>query len=159
MSDINGRALMRLDDEKLERLGVDHPNHRYELLNEILKQVIVSRSGRMINWPNSEAAISWTVLQKGVPFSPAAQRQHARPRHVQLCLRPSRLLTAPQLPFSTATTIKWEILSNFNPELSHWLFSSHSTVLNVSHHLILLRTENVHSALYSFFTYEKTEIK
>ncbi|CBY21780.1 unnamed protein product [Oikopleura dioica] len=36
--DINGRALMRLDDEKLERLGVDHPNHRYELLNEILKQ-------------------------------------------------------------------------------------------------------------------------
>ena len=32
---------MRLDDEKLERLGVDHPNHRYELLNEILKQVII----------------------------------------------------------------------------------------------------------------------
>lgn len=41
---------MRLDDEKLERLGVDHPNHRYELLNEILKQVIFSRSGRVINW-------------------------------------------------------------------------------------------------------------
>lgn len=37
--DINGRALMRLNDEKLERLGVDHPNHRYEILNEILKQV------------------------------------------------------------------------------------------------------------------------
>ena len=30
---------MRLNDEKLERLGVDHPNHRYEILNEILKQV------------------------------------------------------------------------------------------------------------------------
>jgi hypothetical protein len=57
MSDINGRALMRLDDEKLERLGVDHPNHRYELLNEILKQVIFSRSGRVINLLHSEAAI------------------------------------------------------------------------------------------------------
>ena len=40
--DINGRALMRLTDEKLSRIGVDHPNHRYEILNEILKQVRLS---------------------------------------------------------------------------------------------------------------------
>ena len=40
--DINGRALMRLTDEKLSRIGVDHPNHRYEILNEILKQVWLS---------------------------------------------------------------------------------------------------------------------
>ena len=39
LKDINGRALMRLNDEKLSRIGVDHPNHRYEILNEILKQV------------------------------------------------------------------------------------------------------------------------
>jgi len=53
---------MRLDDEKLERLGVDHPNHRYELLNEILKQVIFSLNSRVINELYSEAAIPRTVL-------------------------------------------------------------------------------------------------
>ena len=59
MSDINGRALMRLDDEKLERLGVDHPNHRYELLNEILKQVQFSPDLKgLSNCLNSEIAIS-----------------------------------------------------------------------------------------------------
>merc|ERR1712242_213910 len=36
--DINGRALMRMDDEKLQLLGIENATHRYEILKEIYKQ-------------------------------------------------------------------------------------------------------------------------
>ena len=37
--DINGRALMKMNDEKLKILGIDSPVHRYEIMKEIYKQV------------------------------------------------------------------------------------------------------------------------
>jgi len=37
-SHINGRALMRMDDEKLQLLGIENATHRYEIIKEIYKQ-------------------------------------------------------------------------------------------------------------------------
>jgi len=36
--DINGRALMRMNDEKLQIIGIENSSHRYEILKEIYKQ-------------------------------------------------------------------------------------------------------------------------
>jgi len=35
--DITGKTLLALDDKKLERIGIKDPNHRANILNEILK--------------------------------------------------------------------------------------------------------------------------
>ena len=41
IKDINGRALMRMNDEKLQIIGIENSSHRYEILKEIYKQVYI----------------------------------------------------------------------------------------------------------------------
>ena len=41
IKDINGRALMRMNDEKLQIIGIENSSHRYEILKEIYKQVFI----------------------------------------------------------------------------------------------------------------------